>query len=146
MTGDSADMRSDTVHQHLDVLLLVIIVDGLEDGGSELHHTGAAVSYEELSTSELLGDVVSVVFLLLVVLRGDNRLGAGERDRLEFAQVQVLEPGDKPEVEVVETDASLLVTTDEVLVVNSHEDGNGVEVGGDLYNFNKSLLVVITDS
>jgi len=140
-------MRPDSIHEYLDVLLPVIIVDGLEDGGSELHHAGAAVSNEELSTSELLGDVVSVVLLLLlVVLRGDNRLGAGERDRLEFAQVQVLEPGDEPEVEVVETDASLLVTADEVLVVNSHEDGDGVEVGGDLYNFNKSFLVVIADS
>lgn len=82
--------------------------------------------------------------MVLVVLLSNDRLGAGERNTLDSAQVKVLEPGDKPEVEVVEADGSLLISTNEVLVVNSHEDIEGRV--GQLNNLDESLLVVITDS
>jgi hypothetical protein len=49
-------------------------------------------------------------------------LSAGEGNTLDLAQVEVLEPRNEPEVEIVKADATLLVTADEILIIDSHQD------------------------
>ena len=91
----------------------------------------------------MLGNTPSVL-ILLVVSRSNDRLSTGERNTLNSAEVQVFEPGNEPEVEVVEADSSLLISTHEVLVIDSHEDIEGRV--SQLNNLDESFLVVITDS
>ena len=108
-----------------------------------MHDTSVAVSDKEFRAGELLGNTASVL-ILLVVSRSNDRLSTGERNTLDSAEVQVFEPGNEPEVEVVEADSSLLISTDEVLVIDSHEDIEGRV--SQLNNLDESFLVVITDS
>ena len=108
-----------------------------------MHYTSVAVSDKELGTGELLGNTSSVL-ILLVVARSNDRLSTGERNTLNSAEVQVFEPGNEPEVEVVEADSSLLISTHEVLVIDSHENIEGRV--SQLNNLDESFLVVITDS
>ena len=91
----------------------------------------------------MLGNTSSVL-ILLVVSRSNDRLSTGERNTLNSAEVQIFEPGNEPEVEVVEADSSFLISTDEVLVIDSHEDIKGRV--SQLNNLDESFLVVITDS
>ena len=108
-----------------------------------MHDTSVAVSDKELGAGELLGNTTSVL-ILLIISRSNDRLSTGERNTLNSAEVQVFEPGNEPEVEVVEADSSLLISTHEVLVIDSHEDIEGRV--SQLNNLDESFLVVITDS
>lgn len=49
-------------------------------------------------------------------------MSAGEGNTLDLAQVEVLEPRNEPEVEIVKADATLLVTAHEILIIDSHQD------------------------
>ena len=143
MAGYSTDVRSDSVHENNHVLLFISVINCFENSRLQLHDTSVAVSDKELGAGELLGNTTSVL-ILLIISRSNDRLSTGERNTLNSAEVQVFEPGNEPEVEVVEADSSLLISTHEVLVIDSHEDIEGRV--SQLNNLDESFLVVITDS
>lgn len=105
---------------HEGVTFLLSGLNLFKQTGLEHADESVLVSHQEVRAHE---DFVFLLTLLLVVvvLIAGNGVSLGERNTLDVGEEAVFEPCDNLEVEVIETDGSFIVTTDQIVVVRGQD-------------------------